>query len=213
MNLPLTHLWLSARTPSKKLMVVLNGLGDSSNGFLWIQEAMGIDTLDYLLLNAPEPYYSGFKWYDIYENPLEGVAQSRRILTEVFAATAAEGYAPENTFMLGFSQGSLMTLEFGSRHTSRLAGYVGISGYSLDPAAVLRDMNPEVNQGDWLITHGTQDDLLPIVQTRAQMKMLRDGGFKMDYREYPKAHTIDDQRELPDIREFIAARLTSSTGR
>ena len=206
MKLPLSHIWLPARNSTKQLVVVLHGLGDSARGLLWLQDELDIDSFDYLLLNAPEPYYSGYRWYDIGEDSLTGIVRSRNILGEVFAVTKQEGYLPERTFLLGFSQGSLMTLEFGSRHTDRLAGYVGISGYSIDPEAVLKDLNPEVNHGDWLITHGTQDEILPVESTRAQMKFLRDGGFKMDYREYPKPHTVDFDRELPEIRNWIADR-------
>jgi phospholipase/carboxylesterase len=207
MNLPLTHIWLPADTPSKRLMVVLHGLGDSADGFLWLQDGLGIDSLDYLLLTAPDPYYGGFRWYDIDSNSLSGVVRSRQLLAQVFATTEQNGYKPEHTFLLGFSQGCLMTLEFGARHSKRLAGYIGISGYSLGPAALLRDLNPKVNHGDWLITHGTQDEMLPVQVTRAQMRALREGGFKIDYREYPKTHTIDADRELPEIREWIATRL------
>ena len=74
MNLPLTHLWLPAKNPSKQLLVVLHGLGDSARGFLWLQDALGIDSLDYLLLNAPEPYFSGYRWYDI-EDSLSGIVR------------------------------------------------------------------------------------------------------------------------------------------
>lgn len=210
MKLPLTHIWLPAKTPSKRLVVVLHGLGDSARGFLWLQDELDIDSFDYLLLNAPEPYYTGYRWYDISEDPLSGVVRSRHILSEVFAVTKQEGYLPEKTFLLGFSQGSLMTLEFGARHTDRLAGYIGISGYSIDPEAVLKELNPAVNHGDWLITHGTKDEILPVVQTRAQMKALRAGGFKMDYREYPKSHTVDFEQELPEIRNWIADRASPS---
>jgi phospholipase/carboxylesterase len=117
-----------------------------------------------------------------------------------------EGYPAEKTSLLGFSQGCLMTLEFGARHSDRLAAYVGISGYSISPAELLKDLNPKVNQGDWLITHGTKDEILPVEVTRSQIKILRDGGFKIDYREYPKTHTLDFERELPDIRNWIAGR-------
>ena len=208
MKLPLTHLWLPAKNPSKQLLVVLHGLGDSARGFLWLQEALGIDSLNYLLLNAPETYYSGYRWYDI-ENPLPGIARSRNILAEVFAVLSREGHPPEKTSLLGFSQGCLMTLEFGARHSDRLAAYVGISGYSINPKALLNDLNPKVNQGDWLITHGTKDEILPVETTRSQIQILRDGGFKIDYREYPKTHTLDFERELPDIRNWIAGRTES----
>jgi phospholipase/carboxylesterase len=206
MKLPLSHIWLPAKNPSKQLMVVLHGLGDSARGFIWLQDELDMDSFDYLLLNAPEPYYSGYRWYDITVDSLAGIVRSRQVLSEVFAATKQEGYLPERTFLLGFSQGSLMTLEFGSRHSDRLAGYVGISGYSIDPEAVLRDLNPRVNRGDWLITHGTKDDILPVEITRAQVKVLQAGGFKIDYREYPKVHNVDFEQELPEIRNWIADR-------
>jgi phospholipase/carboxylesterase len=208
MKLPLSHVWLPAKTPSKQLLVVLHGLGDSARGFLWLQEALDIDSLDYLLLNAPEPYYSGYRWYDI-EHPLSGIVRSRNVLGDVFAVLRQEGYPPEKTSLLGFSQGCLMTLEFGARHSDRLAAYVGISGYTINPRELLKDLNPKVNHGDWLITHGTQDEILPVGVTRSQIKILRDGGFKLDYREYAKTHTLDLERELPDIRNWIADRTES----
>ena len=207
MDLALSHIWLPAVQPTKKLMVVLHGLGDSNEGFLWLQDALTIDSLDYLLLNAPTPYYTGFSWYDLPPNQAPGIASSRKVLTEVFTQLEQQGYPPHRTFLFGFSQGCLMTLEFGARYRKRLAGYIGISGYSTDPEALLREMNPEVNHGDWLITHGTDDEVLPVTVTRAQIRFFNERGFKIEYREYMKPHTIDERRELPQIREFVRQRV------
>jgi phospholipase/carboxylesterase len=210
MNLPLTHLWQPARVSSKQLVVVLHGRGDSAEGFLWLQEALGIDSLDFLLLTAPNRYYGGFSWYKMPPDQLQGIIQSRKLLTEVFTETQRQGYVPERTFLLGFSQGCLMTLEFGSRYAHLLAGYIGISGYVYDPEALLLEMNPDVNHGDWLITHGTDDEILPVEKIRAQIQLLNDRGFKVDYREYAKPHTIDVERELPEIREWILSRCAEA---
>jgi phospholipase/carboxylesterase len=207
MNLPLNHIWQPALTTSKQLIVVLHGRGDSAEGFLWLQDELGIDSLNFLLLTAPTPYYSGFSWYDLPPRQLPGIMESRRLLELVFAETQHEGYAPNQTFLMGFSQGCLMTLEFGARYAHKLAGCVGISGYCHDPDALLREMNPNVNTGDWLITHGLFDEMLPVEVTRAQMKRLNDAGFKIDYREYEKTHTIDSERELPEIREWLLRGL------
>ena len=48
-----------------RLMIVLHGLGDSMEGYRWLPEAMQLPWLNYLLVNAPDPYYGGFAWYDI----------------------------------------------------------------------------------------------------------------------------------------------------
>src|SRR5436190_21975763 len=130
MDLPLSHQLLPAASASQQLMIVLHGLGDSSAGFHWIQDELDIDTLNYVLVNAPDPYYAGYSWYDI-QDPRPGVERSRKILTKVLEQTQREGYPADQTFLLGFSQGCLMTLEFGSRYSTALAGYVGISGYCL----------------------------------------------------------------------------------
>jgi phospholipase/carboxylesterase len=205
MHVPLTHIWQPARSDSHRLVIVLHGLGDSSEGFLWLQDELGIDSLNYLLLNAPDPYYTGYAWYDI-QDPSHGIERSRKVLAEVLEATEREGFPADQTFLFGFSQGCLMTLEFGSRYAKPLAGYVGISGYCYSPDAILREMNPAANNGNWLVTHGTRDELLPAAVTRGQIRKLRDAGFDIDYREYVKTHTIDPERELPDIRQWLAAR-------
>jgi phospholipase/carboxylesterase len=209
MNLALTHIWQPSRIPSNDLMIVLHGLGDSAEGFLWLRDELGIDSLNYLLLNAPNPYYIGFSWYDLPPKQLPGILLSRDLLGQVLAEVEAAGYSARRTFLLGFSQGCLMTLEFGSRYSRRLAGYIGISGYCYDADAILREMNPEVNCSDWLITHGTEDEVLPVEATRSQIQSLNNGGFKIDYREYRKTHTIDPERELPQIRDWIRSRIVS----
>src|SRR5690242_11076599 len=101
MDLPLTHVWQPATARSQRLLVVLHGLGDSSAGFHWLQDELGIDSLNYLLLNAPEPYYTGYSWYDI-DNPLPGIERSRKLLARVLEQTAREGYSPDQTFLFGF---------------------------------------------------------------------------------------------------------------
>jgi phospholipase/carboxylesterase len=205
MHLPLTHVWQPAKSKSQRLLIVLHGLGDSSEGFLWLRDELEIDSLNYLLLHAPDPYYTGYSWYDI-ENPVRGIERSRKLLTGVLEQTEREGYPPDQTFLFGFSQGCLMTLEFGSRYARALAGYIGISGYCYSPDAILSEMNPAANSGNWLITHGTRDEMLPVEATRAQIRKLNEAGFAIDYREYPKTHTIDPERELPDIRQWLASR-------
>ena len=189
-------------------MIVLHGRGDSPEGFTWLPSELKIPELSFLLLQAPDPYYDGYSWYDLPPNQLPGVLRSRKLLAEVFEEIEKEGFKSEQCFLLGFSQGCLMTLEFGARFPHRLKGYIGISGYCYDVDALLKEAIPEnIHEGDWLVTHGTQDDVLPIDITREQMKTLIARGFKMEYLEYKKSHTIDQREELPMIRQWIQDRL------
>ncbi len=206
MNLPLKHVWQPGRRSTKQLVIVLHGRGDLAEGFLWLQATLAIDSLNFLLLSAPTPYGIGYSWYGLPPDEEPGIIESQGLLGEVLRETEDNGYLPEQTFLLGFSQGCLMTLEFGARHARRLGGYIGISGYAYDPEALLRELNPEVNRGDWLVTHGTEDEVLPVSRTREQVQQLNDAGFRVDYREFTKTHTIDTEREIPAIREWMRSR-------
>ena len=49
-----------AREPdSRRLMVVLHGLGDSMDGYRWMPQELDLPWLNYLLVNAPDDYYGG----------------------------------------------------------------------------------------------------------------------------------------------------------
>jgi len=51
-----TELIPATTDTERRLMIVLHGLGDSMDGYRWLRRAMGLPGLNYLLVNAPDPY-------------------------------------------------------------------------------------------------------------------------------------------------------------
>lgn len=109
-------------------------------------------------------------------------------------------------FFLVFSQGSLLTFEFGARYHKVLAGYIAISGYIYDEKKLLEDMNKNVNANNWLCTHGTQDNVLAFETSKEQVVALQDGGFNIEFKAYDKDHSIDKD-EIEMISQWIKERL------
>jgi phospholipase/carboxylesterase len=198
-----TELIEARRDTGAGLMIVLHGLGDSMEGYRWLPEALELPWLNYLLVNGPDPYYGGFSWYDLYGDPGPGIERSRRLLFELLDSTREKKFPTEKTMVLGFSQGCLMSLEIGARYPHRLAGIVGISGYAHEPERLAREFSPQARQQRFLITHGTQDPLIPIDQVRAQIESLTRAGLKIQWHEFVKAHTIAGEQELGVIRNFV----------
>ncbi len=82
---------------SKRLLVALHGLGDSVAGYRWLPSALDLPSMNYLLANAPDPYYGGYSWYDFTGDAGPGVARSRRLLFELLDAQRAQGFPAEQT--------------------------------------------------------------------------------------------------------------------
>jgi phospholipase/carboxylesterase len=195
---------IKARVDSgPRLMIALHGLGDSMEGYRWLPEALQLPWLNYLLVNAPDHYYGGFSWYDIYNNPGPGIESSRKSLFDLLDSTRQNGFPTDKTVLLGFSQGCLMALEIGARYPHRLAGIVGISGYANEPEKLALELSPQAREQRFLITHGTLDPLIPIDKVRPQIELLTRAGLKIKWHEFLKPHTIAGEQELAVIREFV----------
>jgi phospholipase/carboxylesterase len=186
----------------RRLMIVLHGLGDSIEGYRWFPEAMQLPWMNYLLVNAPDSYYGGFAWYDI-QDPVQGVESSRKLLLQLLAELDGKGFSADQIVLSGFSQGCLMSIETAARLPRLLAGIVGISGYVLDPEQLVKELAPEAVRQRFLVTHGTQDPLIPIAKVRLQMEVLRRAGLQIEWREFAKVHTIAGEEEMSVIRDFV----------
>ncbi len=203
-NLPLNHTFVPSKVPSKKLMIILHGRGDSSDGFAFLPSYLNIDDMNYILFNAPYEYFGGYSWYDMPPNQLQGIAYSSGLLAETLDILFEEDFNAQESFLFGFSQGSLLTFEFGARYERVLAGYIAVSGYIYDANNLLNEMNEAVKTSRWLCTHGTFDDVLPYSTSKAQVESLQQGGFDITFESYDKAHNIDED-ELKMLRKWIVA--------
>ena len=185
---------------SRRLLIALHGLGDSAAGYRFVPATLRLPWLNYLLVNAPDAYYSGYSWFDIYEN--RGVGIKRELLFALLDDLRTKGFPTDQTMFLGFSQGCVMSIEAGMRYPHPLAGIIGISGWPHEPEELLKEASSVAKQQKFLITHGTEDPLVPFHEVKSAVKLLKDGGFQIDWREFHKPHTIVEE-ELDEIGAFI----------
>ncbi len=202
-----TKLIPAKHSDSKRLLIVLHGLGDSMEGYAWMPQTLQLPWLNYLLVNAPDRYFQGFSWYDYAGDAATGVRRSRQLLNELIDAQVAQGIPARQILLCGFSQGCLMTLETGLRYPHRLAGLIGLSGYVLSPPELITELSPVAREQRILVTHGTEDPLIPFEGVRRQVEELTNAGLNITWREFHKSHTIIEE-EIWAVRDFIESAYT-----
>jgi phospholipase/carboxylesterase len=188
---------------TRRLMVVLHGLGDSIEGYRWLPDAMRLPWLNYLLVNAPDLYYGGRSWYDFAGDANVGVVRSRKLLFELLDHWRDQGWTTDETLLFGFSQGSLITIDVGLRYPRRFAGLIGISGYVHELERTLVELSPVARSQWFLLTHGRWDPLIPFEPVRSQVHRLKAAGLQLEWHEFDKDHTIAGEAELSVIRDFV----------
>ena len=102
----------------------------------------------------------------------------------------------------GFSQGCAMALMTGLRHTERLAGVVGLSGYLPIAATTAAERHAANHETPVFLAHGRQDPVVPYaaaVRTREALSAL---GYAVEWHEYDMAHSVC-MEEVADLNRFL----------
>ena len=198
--LPLKNTFIPAQTPSNRVMILLHGRGGKAEDFTWIAQRLDFEDMHYLLLNAPDSYDEGYSWYLDAPHQMEDIKHSSVLLTQTFDMLFEKDFDVCGSFLFGFSQGGLLTFEFGARYDKRFLGYIGVSCQLNDPVVLLQEMHPKHKSANWLCTHGKSDEALPYHVSKRQMEELQCAGFNIDFKSYEKGHNIlEDEIDMTKV--------------
>ncbi len=157
--------------------------------------------------------YGGAAWYslDFQGNRMisdipQAVAARERLAEFVAEAARKYGVASHDVWLLGFSQGAILSYGILSRYPERARYYLPLSGY-IEPGIV----GPEVAPGDRsaikvLAMHGTQDPVIPIEAGRRVQDFLKRLGVDFRFHEFPIGHGIS-REGMGCIRTWVEEGL------
>lgn len=156
---------------AKSLVVFLHGYGADGADLLGLADSLGPHLPDTVFVapDAPEPCAGnpyGFQWFPVpwLDGSTEAQAASGLVAASVDlnafldARLVDEGLEAGAMALVGFSQGSMMSLHVAPRRPVALAGVVAFSGRLLVPERLAQDavVKPPI-----LLIHGDQDQMVP----------------------------------------------------
>jgi phospholipase/carboxylesterase len=199
------------------VLVMLHGVGSNE------EDLMGLaPMLDprFFVISARAPItlqHGSYAWYHLEFTQTGQIinheeAESSRLRLLQFVEEIAESYDvnPDRLYLMGFSQGCIMSLSAALTQPRRFAGIVGMSGRLLPDVVPKLAPASELNQLPVLIVHGTDDRVISIEYGRAIREALEKLPVDVTYREYNMGHTISNQ-SLAYIERWLTERLDSNT--
>jgi phospholipase/carboxylesterase len=125
---------------AKKVMIMIHGRGASAQSILSLSQYF--DTTDIAFV---APQASGSTWYPYsFLAPMDqnepGLSSALKMIGELVEKLETEnGFAREDIYLLGFSQGACLSLEFAARNAGRFGGVFGLSGGLIGPEGTPRN--------------------------------------------------------------------------
>jgi len=200
-------------------VIWLHGLGADGHDFVPIVDELGLPAdlpVRFVFPHAPVrpvTINGGMQmraWYDITPDMRRqdeaGIRESARTVEGFLQREIASGVPSDRIVLAGFSQGGAIALHVGLRHPQRLAGLLALSTYLPLPERYAAEARPERKDTPILMCHGQQDPMLPLQLGAWSRDVLKQGGYTVDWREYPMQHQVC-AGQIADIGAWLRERL------
>lgn len=204
-----THGPASEGTPTS-LVIFLHGLGANGQDLLGLAYEYKTELPDTLFISPDAPFHCdmapmGYQWFSLQEwTPeaiLKGVQDAAPMLIDFIESQARKYNVPmSKVALVGFSQGTMMSLYAGPRLSEQLAGIVGYSG------AFIEEEGTELTslrKPPVLLIHGVADMVVPVSAYYHAKDKLESAGFKVEGGVTQMLPHSIDMRGIQDARKFL----------
>ena len=214
-TLPLIHL---VRQPKIKdgappLLLLLHGIGSNEHDLYGLTPFLDKRFL-IISVRAPNTLGPGsYAWFEVdftQQGPIINMEQAeaslKTLITFLKEAITVYGADPKQVYLMGFSQGAIMSASVALIQPELVAGVVLMSGRIPSEIRPLIASSEQLSGLPFLVVHGTADRVLPITYGRASRELLSSLPVDLTYHEYPMGHEVS-QESLSEVTTWLTKQL------
>lgn len=173
--------------PAKQLVVLLHGLGADGSDLISLSPHLSAACPDAHFVSPDAPFPCdmapyGRQWFSLQDRDPQALLGGVRLAAPILEGFLEDqqsrfGLSDAETFLIGFSQGTMTSLHVGPRRKQALGGIIGFSG-----ALLASDLLSEetLSKPPILLIHGDADPIVPVQATPAAASALQDAGFEVE---------------------------------
>jgi len=216
MNLSLEYLVRQPKIDIKNppVLILLHGYGSNEQDLFSFANELPDELL---IISARAPLsmaYGGYAWYTIHFDNTDGkfsdtreALKSKEIIS-VFIDEVSENFEVDakKVFLLGFSQGTILSYAVALSYPEKVQYVIGLSGY------INHELLPEIlNAANYqnlevYSSHGTVDQVIPVDWAQKTKPFLDKLAIKNSYEEYTVGHGVAPQN-FYSLKQWIEKRI------
>ncbi|MGE5601986.1 MAG: alpha/beta hydrolase [Nitrososphaerales archaeon] len=191
-------------------MIMLHGRGATAEDILSLARFFEAAGVAYLAPQAANSTWYPYPFTAPMERNEPWLSSALARVDEIVSTVRDAGIAAERTYLLGFSQGACLTLEYAARHAQRYGGVFGLSGGLIGPDGTPRDYPGSMNGSPVFLGCSDVDFHIAKERVVGAASVFRKLGAEVTMRLYPNmGHTVNDD-EIQFVRDLLHAALRTS---
>ncbi|QQS34893.1 MAG: dienelactone hydrolase family protein [Ignavibacteriales bacterium] len=184
-------------------MILIHGRGADAESILTLTDLFDVKDFIYA---APQAFNN--TWYPYsFLTPISdnepGITSGLNKIKTTINSLNEKGIDTGKIFLLGFSQGACLALEYASRYPQKFGGVIGLSGGLIGPDGLERKQNGSLIKTKIFIGCSDIDPHIPLQRVHYTADFLQQAGGEVIKKIYPNlGHTINDD-ELHHINKIM----------
>ena len=195
----------------EKLVILCHGFGSNGDDLIGLVPHLkrALPNAVYVSPNAPDVCFgapNGYQWF-----PLSTLSKEERLVGTLKTAPTLDHFIDQelekynldnkDLILVGFSQGTMMSLHVGLRRKAGIGGIIGFSGAMTLPENWKDDIT---SKPPVLLVHGDMDNVVPVTMMHEAYNALEEVGVDADKHVSPRVmHNIGPDG-LQKALEFLA---------
>ena len=175
-----------------RAIVAIHGWQGNFNSMKPLVNTMKIKNIDWYLIQAPyevNKKANSFSWTYKKSNGEFEIDEPKNLLNDFFSMIFKK-YLSHNIFIMGFSQGGLVCLDFVLYLESKVGGVFSIAGFNRFPDQQINRFHSCQKMTPILIAHGKQDLVIPVETSNKIYLELKNQGANVELLLYNGKHKI-----------------------
>jgi len=215
MTFSLKHIIREPKIKSENppLLLMLHGYGSNEEDLFSFANELPDELL---IISARAPLaidFGGFAWYTIHfeENDKkfsdipEAIKARNLIVKFIDELQETYHFNPSKSFLMGFSQGTILSYSVALSHPEKINNIIALSGY-INNELINKKIEPNYENLNFFCSHGSVDPVIPIEWARKITPYLQELNISHQYKEYYAGHGIVPQN-FADMKQWMMDRL------
>ena len=188
---------------SEKAVVMLHGRGANAEDIISLSEYLNIE--DYSVI-APQATNNSWYPYSFLSPPEKNepwLSSALKLLSDIAEDIVVQGIKYENIYLLGFSQGSCLALEFAARNARKYGGVAAFTGGLIGDKIYSDNYKGSFEKTPVFIGTSDPDQHVPVERVKETSRLLEKMNANVLLKIYDNmGHTITSD-EIDSVNDFI----------
>lgn len=186
-----------------KVLIMLHGRGAGAEDILSLHRLLDLKNTYFIAPQAENSTWYPYSFLAPVEQNQPWLDNSLKVIEDIVTEVKSAGFKSTQVYLLGFSQGACLTLEFAARNAQEFGGVISFTGGLIGNSIDKNKFSGDFKKSRVFIANSDRDPHVPLVRSEESARILESMNADVMLKIYPgMSHTINAD-EISQVKKFI----------